>query len=437
MGLQAEALKKCILKQGVHRVYWVAYSGGLDSHVLLHLLAGLQKKLDLRISVIHINHQLSSNASSWAAHCARVASAFSLPYIERSITLSAATMQSPEEIARDYRYAIFKEFIKEDDILLTAHHQDDQAETVLLQLLRGAGPKGLAAMPEEKPFGAGKHVRPLLHFTRDELHEYAVVHQLEWINDESNTNTHFTRNFFRHDILPLLKKRWPNVTNTIARSAQNCQETQQLLDEVLQEELHSLQGTRTGTLSVSRLTECSPVRQRYLLRTWIAQSGHVVPSAIKLQQMQHDLLTARADKSPCLRWGKMALRRYRDDIYLLPDIEPSTLPETIDWQLSEPLIIPQVGVLHAVLSQQLGMLLRPDIQKVTVRFRQGGEKLLLSGRTHHHSLKHFFQENHVPPWERSRVPLIYVGEELAGAVGYFICDAFLARNGLGMDLKLL
>ena len=201
--------------------------------------------------------------------------------------------------------------MEEGDLLLTAHQQDDQAETVCLQLLRGAGPKGLAAMPHIKPFARGWHARPLLTIPRSALHAYAQCHQLKWVEDESNENTDLTRNFIRHDVLSLLKTRWPTVGGMIARSGAHCAESQALLEDYALEECKNLQGSRLHTLSVQKLLKCSVAKQRLVLRTWIAQQGYLSPDTKKFLTIQEDVLTASWDRLPVVSWAGAELRRYR------------------------------------------------------------------------------------------------------------------------------
>lgn len=311
--------------------------------------------------------------------------------------------------------------------MLTAHHQDDQAETVLLQLLRGAGPKGLAAMPALKPFAQGWLGRPLLSFTRAQLTKFAEQHALQWIEDESNTNTHFTRNFLRHDIMPLLRKRWPEVSNTLARVAENCAQAQQILDDVAEQDLQTLQGSSANTLSITKLRDKDVVSQRHILRAWLNQLNFPLPSAVKLKQIQQDMLYAREDKLPHFSWRGIELRRYRDDLYAMPKLPSNVAQQDRDWDLAQTLVLPNIGTLSTTLTQSMG--LRCDITKVNVRFRKGGETLRLPGRSCHHELKKLFQDWGIPPWQRQRIPLVYVEDQLAAVVGYAVSEDFSAGKG--------
>ena len=291
-----------------HNTFWIAYSGGLDSHVLLSLCSQLRKEMKL-MRAIHVNHGISPNANSWANHCKKICESYDIQFIERTISLDLKAGDSLEEAARNKRYAVFAEYLEEGDVLLTAHHQDDQAETVLLQLLRGAGLKGLSAMPEIKSFARGHHGRPLLAFAREDLLQYAKEHQLIWIEDESNQDASLSRNFIRHEILAKLTLRWPSAAACIARSASHCAENQMLLEAFSREV--NVQGSRENTLSVARLLQFSPEKQRFFLRSWIHQLKYPLPDSKKMETIQRDVLFAAWDSSPLVKWGDVMLRRHR------------------------------------------------------------------------------------------------------------------------------
>ena len=411
------------LEQGFEKTYWIAYSGGLDSQVLLHLFAKLRTQYPLKLKVIHIHHGLSPNADQWAKRSADICAKLQIDFVLRKISVQALSGESQEAIARKLRYAAFAELLTVNDLLVTAHHQNDQAETVLLQLLRGSGPKGLAAMPRLKKLGAGWHARPLLDVTREELQQLAILAQLAWIEDESNSNTHFSRNFLRHHIVPLLQQRWPTVTKTLARVAENCADAQQVLEDIIRNDLLAAKGSQPNTLSVSYLKKLPPARQRLVLREWMHHFHVSAPPAKKMRQILIDMLPARADKSPHIHWGHVELRRYQDDIYFFSSVKSQVGEEMdISWDLQRPLVIAGIGTLHATLTRGAGI--RLNINQVTVKFRQGGEQCHLPGRAIRHSLKKLFQEWKIPPWERDRVPLIYLQDELAAVVGFTVCNGF-------------
>lgn len=416
-------LQAFIRDYGFERTYWVAYSGGLDSQVLLWLCANLRKIHPFSLRAIHVHHGLSPQADAWAEHCARSCEQAEVEFSCHRIDARPPEGESLEAYARQRRYAILKEVLNPNDILLTAHHQDDQAETVLLQLLRGAGPKGLSAMPKVKPFGVGLQARPLLEFTRAELKAYAEAEQLQWVEDELNQDSAYPRNFIRHDLLPLIKKHWPTASKTLARSAENCAEAQDLLDYFADQDLTQMCGSKPGTISVKRLLELSPSRQRLILRKWFDSQGALMPNALKLHQIQLDVLQASQDSNPCVSWGRVELRRYQDNLYLTSFLSPHDPKRIYTWDFRAPLSISGVGELRARLSQGQGI--KDGIGELEVRFRQGGEAFCLrDGR--HHELKKFLQEQGIPPWLRDRLPLLYVKDELIAIPGHLVVDQFKA-----------
>lgn len=420
MGSLAEHIAKFICAEGINKKYLLAYSGGLDSHVLLHIFAELRSSYSYHLSAIHINHSINSHAEQWTEHCAKVCAELNINFITR--TLSISHSNNLEEQLRQHRYQLLENSLEANAVLLTAHHQNDQAETILLQLCRGAGVSGLAAMPRIKPFGLGFHARPLLDFTREDLLQYANDHQLKWIEDESNNNSQFTRNFLRHEILPLLSKRWPTVTQTLARSAGNCADAQQFIEMSAQQLLKNMQGTISGTLSVKKILLLNQIEQRHVLRAWIDQAKFLMPSTTKMQQILQTLLHARADKMPHVSWGNVEIRRYRDNLFIMPQLTQHDTNQVIPWDLSQPLILPGIGKLEALSGH--------DLKNVTVQFRKGGEMLCLPGRKHHHELKKVFQMWGVLPWLRDRIPLVYKDDTLISVVGYWIAEEFRASDNL-------
>lgn len=420
-----DSIRDLFLGHGLDKTYWVAYSGGLDSHVLLTVCSGLQSEYPVRLKAIHINHSLSPNAAAWAQHCARVCAAYGVELQTEVIQIDLTAGDSLEEEARKLRYQAFATQMADGDVLITAHHQDDQAETMLLQLLRGAGPKGLAAMPALKPFAAGWHARPFLAYSRAALEHYAHDKGLVWVDDESNRNIRLTRNFLRYQVMPLLQQRWPTAAQTIARSAAHCAEAHVILEESALELCEKVKGSRAGTLSVSGLLNLDAPRQRLALRTWIQSSGFAVPDTRKLGTICTSVLKAGWDKLPSVAWGNVILRRYRDDIFVMTKFNADPKEGCWRWNMQHSLELPEIGWLSATL--QYGAGLRPDLTNVEVRFRRGGEVIHVPGRGHH-TLKNMFHEWGVLPWERDRIPLFFIENRLIQVMGYFVDAEYLATS---------
>lgn len=428
--------------------YLVAYSGGVDSHVLLQALVQLRAQFPgVELRALHVNHGLHASAADWAQHCERVCAALDVVCDVRRVDARALSGVSPEDAARTARYAVFAEIVQPGDVLFTAHHQDDQAETLLLQLLRGAGPRGLAGMAELSRFGTAWLARPLLEFSRATLHAYAQTQQLRWVDDPSNSDTRFDRNYLRHEILPRLQQRWPAASVTLARSAQHCAEAAELLEGLARADLQDVRVPHIDksppvpqqaeeliahsniSLRVSKLLTLSPARQRNVLRYWIELLGLSAPQQRHLERVQHDVLHAAVDAEPCTHWPGVDVRRYRDVLYAMPPLAVFDVSQQVAWDLAAPLTIAHSGTLTARHNQGMGLRADACASGVRVVFRNGGERIQPAGRAHHATLKNLFQQAGVPPWQRARVPLLYIGTQLAAVAGYWYADEFAAGDG--------
>ncbi len=410
----------------------IAYSGGLDSHVLLHVTTRLRNELNNReLIALHINHGLSEKAGQWTAHCAEQCAVLGVPFININIDAKHKTGESPEAVAREVRYRAFREFMQPGDCLLTAHHQDDQAETLLIQLLRGAGPRGLAAMPQYAGFADGWHVRPLLNFSRDELHAYARKTfspniQL-WIDDESNRDTRFGRNFLRHEIIPKLKARFPGMAATVSRSARLCAEAAELLVSVAADDLQQVQ-LDDGAFSVTGLLALGETRARNLLHQCCRDRGLPTPSAAQLHCIWNEVVGASADSEPLVSWAGGEARRYRDALFIGAPLMPHDAALSLSWDGRATLLVPALGRLYGEPVTGQGIALWAlEGKSLNIRFRQGGEKLRPAGRTGHHTLKKLFQEAGIPPWRRERIPLLYTEGQLLAVAGLWVAHEVAAQ----------
>jgi len=385
----------------------IAFSGGLDSTVLLHLLADYARTHPAPpLRAIHIHHGLQPAADAWPAHCKHVCANLGVEL--RVIHVQVAPGASLEQAARDARYAAFTNVVGPGEVLFTGQHRDDQAETLLFRLLRGAGLRGLTAMPAQRPLGQGSLARPMLAIARQQLHAYAQAQGLTWIEDPTNSDTAFARNYLRGEVFPVLQQRWPQATQNLARCAEHLGEAQGLLDEVAQADLAKAEEGAAAawvgldSLALAVLAALSPARQRNALQYWLSHRT-------RLPDARHwagwaDLRDAAADAQPTWRLADGRLLRSNGRIWWLSGDWLQAPQGEFAWADSAcALALPGNGSVRLTASKPLAGL--------TVRYRQGGEVLELAGRGRR-DLKRLLNELQVPPFVRSRLPLLYQGERL-------------------------
>jgi len=412
--LNVETFSRCLQTLALPTPLWVAYSGGMDSHVLLHVVSRVREQQpNLELCAIHVNHGLSERAGMWQAHCQQVCQTLAIKYVTKNLAVLPSA--NTEAAARQARYRVFEACLSVGGSLLTAHHQDDQAETLLLRMLRGAGEKGLAGIPQQRSLGQGRLVRPLLAFSREQLHQYAEQHQLQWIEDESNQRTHFERNYLRQQIFPLLETRWPSVKTTFAQACAQHQENHQLLEKLAADDWRQAIGSKEDTLSIQALHRLNDARQRNLLRFWLDQQGFIAPSRQQLQQLQQTCLYSQPAAMPLVCWADVEVRRFQDNLYAMTALQYHDLKQRLVWQdRKQALQLPAgLGQLSSVVLNVFGIN-TATLAEVSIGFRQGGERLKLPGRSHSQSLKKLLHAWEVPPWLRDRVPLIYIDGRLIG-----------------------
>ena len=409
-------------------------SGGLDSVVLLDCLQRAARRRRFRLSALHVNHQLSPNAARWSAFCRRLCRARGIPL--ESVKVTVPRGANVEAAARAARHAVFAG--QRCDYIVLAHHRDDQVETLMLQLLRGAGLKGLAAMPLVRK-GKGERgkakdrsssiLRPLLEVTRAEILDYARERGLKWIEDESNEDTRFRRNFLRHEVLPLIARRFPAFGATIARSARHIAEAGAVLDEVAAAD--GAAGIADGSLAVDALRRLPRARARNLLRFFLDGHGASMPGAERLEEALRQALGARGDSRMQVDLGDVELHRFRGRLRVVPRLPPVPRGYSRRWRGERALVLPELGdVLSMTPSRGRGVsLARLRSGAVTIRVRRGGERLQPDCRRPRRSLKNLFQEQRVPPWQRGRVPLIYCGEDLVWTAGVGVDCRYQAVGG--------
>ncbi len=399
----------------------------MDSHVLLHALARLRDAGAIRdLKAVHINHGLHHQSAAWGQLCLGYADALQVPLDIVEVDAAAAPGESPEASARYARYAALADVIDEHACLLTAHHQDDQAETLLLQLLRGSGPRGMASMPAQAVFGAGQHLRPLLGFTRHELAGYAREHNLQWIEDPGNEDSMFARNYIRHEVMPVLRARWPSAAQTMARSAARCADMTGLIEPSVRRRMDGLCGD-DGALDIDGLLDLEAGWQREVIRHWLRQAGLPLPATAHVAQILA-ALHCPDDRMPRVTWPGVEVRRYRHRLYAMPAPGDESQPGQMIWRHSHELQLPEPAGGRLLARHVDGEGLRTDVLPdcLNVRFRVGGERCRPARRGGSRSLKKLFQEYGVATWLRARIPLLYIDDELAAVPGLFVCAPFAA-----------
>ncbi|TYK65671.1 tRNA lysidine(34) synthetase TilS [Colwellia echini] len=461
----------------------IAYSGGVDSQVLLHALVQLKQQQLIRneITVCHVNHGLSNNAEVWQNFAVKACEKYAVKLIVKAVNVQAQAQQSLEALARDARYDALKSLTDKPAIILTGHHSDDQSETFLLALKRGSGLKGLSAMLAQTNLAQHLLVRPLLDTSRQEIEHYAKANGLNWVEDESNSDISFDRNFIRQSIMPLLRKRWPSINTTINRSAEHCLAGQELLDELAEQDLQQCKAS-LDSLRIDELKALSTARFNNLLRYFMAQhpSYHcLMPNTEQINQVRMQL-EASNDKTPEVKVGSHFFRRFKNALYLTP-----TYSDLSSWQIEfdlfklltliqseqsekttnlELLTQPDAHkhVCQVTLPDHLGKVIftaknitatatanvvinvqheRADVEKlmpnillpntgqqVSISFGHNNPKCLPHFRQHSRSVKKVLQELTIPPWQRKRIAFLYYDNVLVSALGYFVCKPFIASN---------
>lgn len=392
--------------------WWVGFSGGLDSTVLLHLL--LSQNLPVNLSAIHINHQISPNADMWQQHCETSCQLKGIQCISEKVRVENKG-NGIEDAAREARYQVFAQHMAAGDVLFTAHHADDQAETLLLRLLRGTGVKGLSGIASSRAFGEAMIYRPLLSFTRDDLLAYAKEHKLEWIEDESNQSEKYDRNYLRLQVMPVLQKRWPGLQKKWQQTALLCAENNLLLQEFAQEDLKKLDERveRLGkSIDQNNWIALSHPRQRNLLAYWLESQGFSTPEQQHWQQIDTQFFSSETDLKINVQWGNVSLRVFQSRIYALPN----------------PLPLMELTMKPAIAAKE-GEFLQADLPNLHLRQREGGERCRPFGRAHSQILKKCLQEYGLEPWFRETVPLVYSDDNLVAVGDLWICAGYVAKSG--------
>ncbi|MDG6896145.1 tRNA lysidine(34) synthetase TilS [Volucribacter amazonae] len=412
------------------QAFLIAFSGGLDSTALLSLCKKLREKQPhFSLRAIHIHHNLSPHADQWLAHCQQLCYQWQIPFISEKVQVQSK--QGIEAGAREARYQAIKKHRFSHEILVTAHHQQDQTESFLLALKRGSGIQGLGAMQIQSQLFDMPIFRPLLNFSRWQLQDYVQQQGICWINDESNQDNQYDRNFLRNQVLPILRQRWQHFDQAVQRSAQHCYQQQQLINELLANEFAQIYNPTEKTLYTAKFPQYSPLKQAALLRLWLQQHQLAMPSSQQLAHILAEVVFAKMDKNPEFRLGQVILRRYQQRLFITPpyqDLSQVKLELRIDTPLSLP---DQLGILTLQKKgKKLTALWQTENKNYHSEFYAQGDqfevtfgysgKIKLDAKRPNQDIKKVWQQLNVPVWQRSRIPLISEQQQLKSAVGFFV-----------------
>jgi len=411
----------------------VAFSGGLDSSVLLHSLVSIPEFKE-KVFAIHVNHGLSPNSKSWIKHCEKFCSGLRVNFIP--LTIELENSKTNENILRQARYEAFFSCLKKGDVLCTAHHQDDHIETILFRILRGTGIKGLAGIEKYSQMKGIDLIRPLISYSKKDLLDYANKFEVNWIEDESNEDLSISRNFIRKKVIPNLKNdNWPEYKNSISYLSSKAKEANEILDEIAYLDLKLCASESLDRLSIHKIKELSQARAMNVLFTWLGLNTHLGVSNKLTDQVYKSIILASESSNPVVTFGKKGqkgsfqIRRFNNFLRHLPLTKTESLSDkkVWKWNSDNPLELP-TGTLSMQVALGKGISTSLTKPGISIKGRAGGERCKPEGRSKSQKLKKLFQEYGVPPWVRDRIPLVYVGDQLAAVSDLWVCDEFVAKK---------
>lgn len=420
MSAALPAMLSAALGVGPAAALCVAYSGGADSTALLHALARLPRARERGLRALHVDHGLHADSTRWAEHCERFCEALDIPIQIVRAQVEHARGEGVEAAGRRARYEAFERHLRPGEWLALAHHRDDQVETVLLKLLRGAGPQGLAGMRERRPLKQGTLWRPLLDTPRSVLRDYVAAHGLEYIEDPSNADILLSRNYLRAEILPRLHAHWPHATQSILHSAKLCRDSADHLDALAGSALQAL--VRNGsTLDATGWSALPDALRALVLERWLHDRGLSAPTQAQMAELRRQVMQAREDHVPLVAWPGTEVRVWRGALHAMAPSGP--LPEgwACAWR-GEPLALPGGGTL-ALADESGAPGSRRFQEPLQVRFRRGGERIKPANDAHTRELRDLLQRAGVPPWQRARIPLVFRGDELLAVADLWSSEA--------------
>jgi len=419
-----ETLKNHIQRLNIKKIC-VSLSGGLDSIVLLHALQKIAgEQIDLR--AIHFNHNLTDGSQSWAQFCKKICNQLNVNLDIYSLKINLHEGFGIEAAARKARYQKLRKNIQKDECLMTAHHQDDQSETILLRMARGTGIDGLQGIQRQFYFGQGIILRPLLDFTRDQVEDYAEQNKLEWVEDVSNKEVYFDRNFLRKKVIPIIKERWPSFPNSVSRLSEISSQTLNLLKELAEQDIGK--DCSITELNIDVFNDKSNERIINIMRYLISRNKMTTPS-MRVLNTGIDILLNQESMNPSMVWDDYCIKRYLNKLYFLhaSQLKPNQNYEPINWKIKMPLRLDNDGgLLKVKVIRGGGLSLSKCNQNLTIKYRIGGESIKPVGHKITKKLKKLFQENHILPWVRDKIPLIYSETTLIGVADLWAHDDYTA-----------
>ena len=396
------------LEKSSYNEFLIAYSGGCDSTALLYIANQMARKNKINIRAIHVNHNLNKESKKWENHCKEFCKEINVELYIENINIILKPGDSVEEQAREERYSSIYSQMNKKTLMMTAHHGDDQAETFLYQLFRGSGAKGLSSMPRIKEIKEGFHLRPFLAFNKKTLEDFVELKALRYVEDLSNNNTDFSRNFIRKEILPNIKMKWPSCASTISRSAQNLSELFKLNEDLAMIDIQNFLINDVCKLSIS-VRSLDEYRCNNVIRHWISKNNYRMPSSEQMHSIYSNVLNAGRDKAPFFLCSEYEIRRHNDYIEIMQPLQKHDSSSIYKWKSMENLIITNLSLnlSWTDLEKRFGRKIDHDVE---VRFRKTGENIKLYSSKK--SLKDYMREINMPPWKRERTPLIYINKEL-------------------------
>lgn len=405
---------------------YLGYSGGIDSQVMLHSLA-MHPVLKHKLIAVHVHHGLQVIADQWAVFCQQQSANLKIPFRLIKVDARPRVGQSLEEAARIARYAVFEQLVTAQDYVLFAHHQEDQLETFLLQLVRGAGVKGLSAMPANSMLGVGRLIRPFLDLPKAQIQDYAHLHDLTWVVDPTNLDDKFDRNWLRQQIVPLLSERWPSIAKTVARSAQHCADASCFIEEWVALQLPTILA-QDGGLLIEPWQLFNREQRIQLLRHWLMIYLARPPANALITAIINQVINARDDRQAVVVAESFRIRKFRHTLFCLDSTQLQPFASHLKWSNNQATLDLQNGYsLSLALSNQGVDRFLWETQVISVKPRAGGEKLKLAKRKGQHCLKKLYQEAGVSPWLREQIPLIYLNDKLAAVPGLWVAEWALAK----------